>query len=416
MEGKEYLKINKKLAKRYPLLKRQGGAGFLRVNQDMVGSYDVISSKNKHVFVGYYDLPNISPNGKYMFYLTVPRYASPKFSKATINIYNIHTKVSKAVGQTSAWCWQQGSRVRWLPKSNSKLLYNDYLKGKYISRILDIESGEVSDFSSMAIYDASFTEAVGLSLNFHRLQFLRPGYGYSKGKDITKKNFAPQNDGIFFVDLKKQKTKLIYSLSELASQVQSNSNDFHYINHISVSPNGKRFIFFHLWTKNFLDMWNMRMLVTDIDGNNFMEVENKDIISHYSWIDSNKIMATKVVNKEHCYILYDLMTGSKQIIQNDQLINDGHPTFFQNGKQFISDTYPLDNCIQTLFLSDIISNAYVPILEAFSDPRLYIEKRCDMHPRLEKEHNIINLDSTFSNGLRKIIVLNLRKEKISNDI
>ena len=127
-------------------------------------------------------------------------------------------------------------------------------------------------------------------------------------------------------------------------------------------------------------------------------------------------MVTKVANKEPCYVIYDLRTGSKEIIQNEKLINDGHPTFFENKKEFVSDTYPLTNCIQTMFFSNIEENRYVPILEAFSDPRLYIEKRCDLHPRFEERHRYINIDSTFSMGLRKIIFLKLRKEVLCDDI
>ncbi len=416
MDGKAYLKMNRDGAKRYSLLKKQGFTDFLRINQGVVDSYDVISTPNKHTFSGYYDISNISPDGEKIFYLTVARHSSPKYNKAEINIYNVQNKTSKIVGRTSAWCWQQGSRIRWLPRSNTKLLYNDYSKGGYVSRVVDIETGQISEFSPIALYDVSFPESIGISVNFQRLQFLRPGYGYSKGKNVTSKEFAPRGDGIFTVDLRTKNTKLIYSLNDLARQVQSNSTDFHYINHISVSPNGKRFMFFHLWTKDNLDMWNMRLLVSNVDGKNLMEIEGKDIISHYCWIDSDRIMVTKVANKEPCYIIYNLITGAKKIIPSDKLINDGHPTFFQNGKDFVSDTYPLHNCIQTMFLSHIDTNMYIPVVEAFSDPRFYIEKRCDMHPRLDEEHNIINLDSTFSKGLRKIIVLNLKKENKNNDI
>jgi hypothetical protein len=248
------------------------------------------------------------------------------------------------------------------------------------------------------------------------LQSLRPGYGYSRGKDFTKKALAPVDDGVFAVDLKTKAVSLLYSLKDLAEQVVSKPTDFHYINHISVSPDGKRFMFFHLWTKDSLDMWKMRLLVSDINGSNLIELEREDIISHYSWIDSNRLMVTKVANKEPCYVIYDLRTGSKEIIQNYKLINDGHPTFFENKREFVSDTYPLENCMQTMFFSSIENNSYIPILEAFSDPRLYIEKRCDMHPRFDGKHSAINIDSTFSMGLRKIIFLKIRKEVFSNDI
>lgn len=409
MEGKAYLKMNKDGAKRYPSLKKQGFAEFLKINNTIVESYNVISHPAKHTFAGYYDLQNVSPDGSKMFYLTVPRNASPKCNKASIYVYDINANVSIKIGCTTAWCWQQGCRLRWMPGSSSKLVYNDFVHGSYISRVIDIGSGTVADFAPTALYDIAFQSETGISLNFQRLQSLRPGYGYSRGKDRSKKLLAPADDGVFAVDLNSKSVRLLYSLKDLSEQVVSKSTDYHYINHISVSPDGKRFMFFHLWTKDSLDMWKMRLLVSNIDGSNLVELECEDIISHYSWIDSNRLMVTKVSNKEPCYIIYDLSTGDKEIIQNAKLINDGHPTFFENKKEFISDTYPLSNCIQTMFFSSIENDKYVPILEAFSDPRLYIEKRCDMHPRFDERNNMISVDSTFSGGLRKVILLKTKE-------
>ena len=416
MEGKAYLKMNKDGAKRYPSLKKQGFAEFLKINNAIVESHNVISHPAKHTFAGYYDLQNVSPDGTKMFYLTVPRNASPKYNKASIYVYDIIANTSIKIGSTSAWCWQQGSRLRWMPGSSSKLIYNDFVHGSYVSRVIDTESGVVSDFAPTALYDIAFQSETGISLNFQRLQSLRPGYGYSRGKDCLKKVLAPPDDGVFAVDLNSKSVRLLYSLKDLAEQVVSKPTDYHYINHISVSPDGKRFMFFHLWTKDSLDMWKMRLLVSNIDGSNLVELEREDIISHYSWIDSSRLMVTKVTNKEQCYVIYDLSTGGKKTIQNDKLINDGHPTFFENKKKFVSDTYPLANCIQSMFFSNIEEDEYSPILEAFSDPRLYIEKRCDLHPRFDEKHRFINVDSTFSMGLRKIIFLKLRKEVLCDDI
>lgn len=410
MEGKAYLKMNRRKAKRYSLLKKQGFSGFLQANHKMVESYNVISHSKKHVFAGYYDLQNVSFDGVKMCYLVVPRNGLPKINKAAIYIYDTNTRTSKRIGSTSAWCWQQGCRLRWMPESSSKLIYNDFIGGKYLSRVVDINSGDISEFAPIALYDISFAAKTGLSLNFQRLQSLRPGYGYCKRKGLTKLSVAPRDDGVLAVDLNTNEVKLLYTLQELAAQVVSKPTDFHYINHISVAPDGKRFMFFHLWTKGPLDMWRMRLLVSDIDGTNLIELEREDIISHYSWIDNNRLMVTKVADKKPCYIIYDLATGDKRLIQNDKLINDGHPSFCENKKTFVSDTYPLENCMQTLFLSSIDNNMYVPILKSFSDPRLYIEKRCDMHPRLDEKHDLINLDSTFSGGLRRIIILKIRED------
>ena len=213
--------------------------------------------------------------------------------------------------------------------------------------------------------------------------------------------------------LKTKAVRLLYSLKDLAGQVESKPTDFHYINHISVSPDGKRFMFFHLWTKDSLDMWNMRLLVSDINGSNLVELDREDIISHYTWIDSNRLMVTKVANKEPCYILYDIKLGTKTIIDDINLIYDGHPSFLSSKECFVSDTYPLNDCIQNLFVYNVENKKYLPILQIFSDPRFYIEKRCDLHPRLNNGNDIVNIDSTFSDGCRKIVIIKFKGGKLN---
>ena len=88
----DYLKMNKDGAKRYPALKKQGFAEFLRINNEVVEAHNVISQSHKHVFAGYYDIQNVSPNGEKMFYLSVPHHASPKYNKAFIHIYDTKSK------------------------------------------------------------------------------------------------------------------------------------------------------------------------------------------------------------------------------------------------------------------------------------------------------------------------------------
>lgn len=59
--------------------------------------------------------------------------------------------------------------------------------------------------------------------------------------------------------------------------------------------------------------------------------------------------------------------------------------------KFISDTYPLEHNLQTLFEYDINTNVQKEIVEAYSSPLLYGEQRCDMHPRLLYQENISHL-------------------------
>ena len=46
------------------------------------------------------------------------------------------------LGKSSAWNWQQGCMLQWIPGTESKLIWNDREKDKFVSHILDVKTGE----------------------------------------------------------------------------------------------------------------------------------------------------------------------------------------------------------------------------------------------------------------------------------
>ena len=44
--------------------------------------------------------------------------------------------------ETSAWGWQQGCMLQWIPGSRSKVIFNDREGDHFVSKILDVESGK----------------------------------------------------------------------------------------------------------------------------------------------------------------------------------------------------------------------------------------------------------------------------------
>ena len=105
------------------------------------------------------------------------------------------------------------------------------------------------------------------------------------------------------------------------------------------------------------------------------------------------------------YHLYDLTTGTVERLDGDHLQRDGHPTFLPVGDRFVSDTYPLEGAVQRLFLSDIHGTGHELICEVYSDPRLFDEQRCDLHPRLSADGRSVTVDTTFRDGKRSVLLL-----------
>ena len=73
---------------------------------------------------------------------------------------------------------------------------------------------------------------------------------------------------------------------------------------------------------------------------------------------------------------------------------------------FISDTYPQKNDFQTLFFASLKDDHYKECARIYSDPRLFGERRCDLHPRISKDGTLITIDSTMI-GRRCVIEIDL---------
>lgn len=401
MTGEEYLEYNRKKALTYDSLVKKGYAGFFKILDSRVKELGEIGEDGFHCFAGYYDIDNISPNGNFLLYLKVKNNAVPGVDFAMIMVFDLRAKKSTLLTKTMAWCWQQGCRLRW--ENNDSFIYNDFANGQYITKRYCLISQKSEIAYKHAFYDVHFATNKAFWTNFDRLQANRPGYGYSCGKiDLD----GIDSDGLFAEDLIENTETRLISLPQLKSKANAKPEDNHYINHISISPSGSRVMYFHLWAKDNLDMWKMKVYVSDVDGNNRQAIEDTNIVSHYAWLNDDILLLTRVYNDRCDYCFYHLKSGKKDILNSPDLTNDGHPTFLSK-RFFISDTYPLENSIQHLFLFDILKNKAIPLIDAFSDPRLYIDKRCDLHPRVHKGGLLINFDTTFKNGLRTIKIIKL---------
>lgn len=366
----------------------------------------IFSQPGKHVFFGYYDIQQLNPEKDKLLVTMVPKDADTKKDKAELQWIDLTTGEYHPIAKTSAWCWQQGSRLRWHPTEKNVVLYNDVENDHYVMRAYDISSCEQIKVYPRAMYDVTSDFRYGLSLNYSRLQRLRPGYGYNSLPDNTDSQKVPDADGIFRVDLETQTSKLIVSYWQLAELSPASANAWNYINHISVSPDNSRFIFFHLWTPEIGARWEAKLYTAKLDGTELQCLEDEYIPSHYCWRNDNELLTTSVGfgGAGSYYIAYNIEAGTRTVIESGNLHNDGHPSYLADKTHFIADTYPLTDCMQHVFVESVSGDDYKPICDIFSDPRMYDEKRCDLHPRITPDNQYFSVDSTFQNGLRSVLL------------
>lgn len=376
-----------------------------RITCDQSINIEEYAQRKKHVFFGYYDIQQINKKENKMLVHVVDKNADTKSDIAEIGFYDLKSKEYVYLTQTRAWCWQQGARLRWNPINEEQILYSDVEGNNYVTRVFSIKEKKVIRTISAPLYDIDNEMKVGISVNFSRIQRLRPGYGYDALEDTTIGKKAPENDGVYLVDIEKDKKKLIISLKELSKNIYDDGE--HYINHISISPDGKKFMFFHIWTIQNSEKWKTRLYVYDIYENKLILLEDDtELVSHYDWSGNDNIIITSYdVNQKLRYYIYSISGKSKKMIKGDGLLQDGHPTVLKEQNIFVSDTYPIKYDMQTLFLFDMNNMKRVDILKAYSNPNLYGEYRCDMHPRISETERFISLDSTVKNGTRRVLLV-----------
>jgi hypothetical protein len=155
------------------------------------------------------------------------------------------------VGESRAWSWQQGPMAQWVPGSR-RLVWNDRnSSGRFVGRSLDVDTGS-KGVLPRPVYALDPAGGTAFSLNFARLEAVRPGYGYAGGSDPSLDEAAPRDDGIWKLDLASGADRLILSLHDavrvmrrhfgLSDRVRHMLSRYRYwFNHIKISPDGRRF-------------------------------------------------------------------------------------------------------------------------------------------------------------------------------
>lgn len=372
-----------------------------------------ISIRNEEAFFGYYDKSPINKSNKYLIFQSSD-HSTKKLPNSNnpikIILYDfVENKIIKEF-LSSSYNWQQGTKLQWI--DDERFIYNDYDKTlqKYISKIINSVTGKIVKIINYPIYDVHKTTA--LSLNFDRLNLVRPDYGYRNRLEKVNLDFTHnEKDGIFFVNLEKNTSKLIISLKDVIKvhYKENMKKAKHWFNHIMISPSGDKFMFLHRWL-----VGNRKfdaLIVSDIYGNNIKCLADDDMVSHCYW-NGNSEIVSYMRDKQHGYRYYmiDIETVERKILGKGIIdkFGDGHPNIYQNNILF--DTYPNKARIKELYLFNLKNSSLIKLGEFFESLKYYGETRCDLHPKWSYDGKKIFFDSVHT-GQRYMYILEFEKFK-----
>ncbi len=349
-------------------------------------------SDGHEYFFGYYDKSPWDATYRYVLCLRAkdtwsdvsPREMAEIILIDTMKLENDKERIRK-IAVTHAWNVQQGCMMQWLgPDYKSRIIYNDCRDGEYCSVIVEIATMRERIIKA-PVYTVSTDGKFALTLDFSRLYNLRPGYGYYNVPEITQGIGLPDAFAIWGINLQKNEITPLLKYADFARfaprDEMKGEDAVHKVNHLMLSPNGKRFMVLYRWFNN--SRKYTRLITCNIDGSDMYLLSDDDMVSHCFWKDDEHILA--FANKHGSGTGYYLMKDKTQEYCHcwPQFSNDGHPSYSPDGKYVVTDSYPDRARIARINLmsGDESKKESKTIARVFAPFKYDNDTRCDLHPR-----------------------------------
>lgn len=411
----------------------------------------------KHHFFGYYDKCPWDREEKFLLSLEVDflhRLPEPD-DVAVIGIVDLRNSNFQALAETSAWNFQQGCMLQWLgPQFNRWIIYNIRQGERFAACLLEVKSGE-KIILPLPVYAVHPSGEEAVTTNFARLHRVRKGYGYSGGEDLWASSLAPEQDGIYHLNLKTQEHGLIISLARLFqfNHLSSMEQGQHWVDHLTYNKTGTRFCFLHRWELPDGGIYT-RLMVANKDGSALTCLLDSGSFSHFDWrnadellgwgrlpnrlnqtrrslwmikyflnpllplyhkLEVNNPLRRKISNSY--YLLLRDGNNAIQRIGPDILDQDGHCTWSPDGRWILTDTYPDHQGYRSLILFNFQQSHRINLGKFYSFPDISLGvqpdwnisgMRCDLHPRWSRRGSQICLDSVHE-GTRQLYILSVNQ-------
>ena len=224
----------------------------------------------------------------------------------------------EAIDRSHAWNPQQGTMFYWNPKAaNTELIFNDRdLKTNHVFAVrYDIaKQKRIHEYryEDTPIGNSGVAQKGGyfLGLNYGRLARLRTVTGYPGAYDWAENVPAPENDGIFLVEIESGKKRLLVSFRQLADLVAPQRPDVAgkqlFINHTLWNRDDNR-IYFYV-RADFSDRQGRIDVPCTIHPDGTHLTAHAYIGGHPEWEFSTRLVG----DKDGRQVLYDVDT--KQIV------------------------------------------------------------------------------------------------------
>ncbi|MFT4093997.1 MAG: hypothetical protein QM640_10175 [Niabella sp.] len=384
-----------------------------------------ITQGPKFHWFGYYDKWQIDASNRYALGMEVDFEGRSPKPDDVIKIGMIDLQDGDKwieLDETKAWCWQQGCMLQWLPGLPNEIIWNDRTEGKFVSHIMNVKTRQKRTIPC-PIYTVSLDGKWALSTDFSRIADMYPGYGYAGIPDRNKDVLAPEDSGIWKVNLQTGQASLLISVAQAAAIANPLDADFreakHYFNHLLVNPGGNRFVFLHRWkyaeaekNERYKDVggFGTRMITAAVDGSDLRIIDPFNYTSHFIWKGNRHILAwTRLPEKGDGFFLFeDALKGDVRQVGKDVMTVNGHCTYLPGDQWILNDTYPRKgDRYQIPYLYQPEKNLRIDLGNFYAPPEYKGEWRCDTHPRHAPNGKMVIIDSAHEGMGRQMYLIDI---------
>ena len=315
------------------------------------------------------------------------------------------------LGESHSWSWHQGCMLQWLPGSSVEAIYNDRQNGHFVSHIVNVKTGKRRTLP-MPIYalspDAKWAVVNDLGRSFD----LRPETGYAGIPDPNRGVAAPQNSGIWRMDLATGKFEMILSIAQIAAIPGHEpyvKGARHYFDHLLFSPDGRRFTFFQRWKgmEKGAD-FDTRMFSADPHGREVRVLHAEGKISHYNWRDPGHLLVWMyAAPRGEAWYMLEEATGKAGPFAAEGMTRNGHVSFLPGNRWVLSDTSPDKKRLQHPYLYDTITGTQHALGHFYSPPEYTGVWRCDTTPRFSPDSRRVVVDSPHGGNGRQMYLIEI---------
>lgn len=384
-----------------------------------------ITSEPGYHWFAYYDKIECDPTNRYVLSMKTPfEHRSPTADDVIeigmVDLQNNNEWIK--LGESRAWGWQQGCQLQFLPGSDNEVVWNDKEGDRFVCHVMNITTREKRTIPC-PIYALSPDGKWAVTVDYSRVNDVRPGYGYAGIPDLYAHELAPDSSGIWKVNMETGEAQLIISIAQVAqleNPYDTETKDAkHWFNHLLFNSDGTRFIFLHRWrypdaerTAKYKNVggWGTRMLTASADGSDIRIIDPYNYTSHFIWKDPQHILAwTRLPDKGDGFFLFEDSTVENiEQIGKGVMTENGHCTYLPGNEWILNDTYPnKETKLQSVYLYHVATGKRVPLGDFYSPLDRTLEWRCDTHPRSTTDGQFVVVDSPNWGG-RQLYMMDIR--------